>query len=171
MHKQMYALIPNGKKPYIVEIFGYATKGIPGLEIVGLGAKGKSIKEKFIYLNKKLNQKLPPRRFVLCVEDQFLNSNKEDLFRWLELPFLIMYWSMAGVLPIQFLDDCLCGGRISARGEIETSPVEEINFDELENFMSHNMKLITKEGHQSGHNYSFIPLEEIVSFKKLLEAS
>lgn len=167
MHKQMYALIPNGEKPYVVELFGYATKGVPGLEIVGLGSRGKSVREKFIYLNKKLGMKMPPRRFVLCVEDQFLASSKDDLFRWIELPFLIMYWSMAGVLPIQYLDDCLCGGKISARGEVETSPLGKLRMDEISHYFEEGIKLIGKEV-ESGPEYcQFIPLEEIVSLERL----
>jgi hypothetical protein len=157
----MYALVPNGNSSYVMEIFGYSTKGIPGLEIVGLGNKGKSIKEKFVYLNKKLGVKLPPRRFVLCVEDSVISSSKDDLYRWLELPFLIMYWSMAMVLPIQNLDNCLCGGMITARGKINMGQLSSIPSVELEPHLDGGLKLITSD--LSGFcPDQVIPLKEIM---------
>lgn len=169
MHKQMYALIPNGNRFHVMEIFGYSTKGVPGLEIVGLGAKGKSIKEKFVFLNKKLGLKLPPRRYVLCVEDVVVSSSKDDLYRWLELPFLIMYWSMAMVLPIQHLDNCLCGGKITARGKITTGPLSSSPLDELEEHLDGGLKLITTELNAFGPD-QVIPLREIIGRDDLVSS-
>ncbi|EQC52240.1 hypothetical protein [Bacteriovorax sp. DB6_IX] len=167
MHKQMYALIPNGTNSHIMEIFGYSTKGVPGLEIVGLGNRGKSIKEKFVYLNKKLGLKLPPRRFVLCVEDSMISSCKDDLYRWLELPFLIMYWSMAMVLPIQNLDNCLCGGMITARGKINMGQLSSLSLDELEAHLETGLKLITSDFSHFGPD-KVIPLREIIGRDDLI---
>lgn len=164
MHKQMYAVIPNGSKSHLCEIFGYSTRGIPGLEIVGLGAKGKAIKEKFIYFNKCYEIKIPPKRFVLCVDDQFVISNKENLHRWLELPFLIMYWSMAGVLPIQNLANCLCSGIISTNGAIETLPIKIFECSNIMEMMNNGHCLITNSVTESIDN--IIPVDEIIRLPK-----
>ena len=61
----MFAMVPNQKDVNFCEVFGYSTRGIPGLEIVGLGQKGRLIKEKILYLNRKNNLKIPPRRYVI----------------------------------------------------------------------------------------------------------
>lgn len=164
MHKQMLAVIPNGSKSHLCEIFGYSTRGVPGLEIVGLGGKGKSIKEKFIYFNKCYELKIPPKRFVLCVDDQFVVSGKENLHRWLELPFLIMYWSMAGILPIENLTNCLCSGTISTTGAIETLPVDILRTQNLIEMFSNGHFLISTRVEEEV-DY-IIPVDEIIRLPK-----
>jgi len=165
MHKQMMVVIPGNQKAHTCEIFGYSTRGIPGLEVVGFGGKGKSIKEKFIYFNKRYKLSIPPRRFVLCVEDQTLLNLKEGSYRWLELPFLIMYWSMAGILPIENLSNCLCSGTIAASGLIETLDVEAFLSDEVGELIESGYQVITKGGEGKFANY--IPVEEIISLPQV----
>ncbi|MCO4755886.1 MAG: hypothetical protein KC478_15505 [Bacteriovoracaceae bacterium] len=167
MHKQMYALVPGGSSSHVMEIFGYSTKGIPGVEIVGLGAKGKSIKEKFIFLNKKLEFKIPARRYVLCVEDSLFSTSKDDLYRWLELPFLIMYWSMANILPIQNLDNCLCGGKITARGKISSELFSDGPNSEVLEYLESGLKLITANSAMY-KDEQVIPLKEVMGRNDLV---
>lgn len=167
MHKQMLGLLPLGGKGHLTEIYGYSSKGVPGLEIVGLGAKGKAIKEKFVFLSKKYNLKISPKRYVLCIDDNMVLgslTSKDELYRWLELPLLILYWSMAGVLPIQNLRDCLCAGRISTRGKIEPFRFDETSAAFLDRLDSMRLKVITSYTQElSGLTY-FIPLDEIIRF-------
>lgn len=109
------------KEDQLIDIFGYATKGIPGLDIVGLGKHGRMMKEKFVFISRQKQLQFPLKRFVLCLEDcsQLRESSAEDL-KWLELPLLIVYWSLAGHLKISELEDCLCSGFVKATGEIVT---------------------------------------------------
>lgn len=157
----MMVVIPGNQKNHVCEIFGYSTRGIPGLEVVGLGGKGKSIKEKFIYFNKRYKIPIPPRRFVLCVDDQLLLTSKEGLYRWLELPFLIMYWSMAGVVPIENLSNCLCSGTLSATGHVETLETETFMTGEVRELVENGYNVIAKSG-ESKLFENIIPLEEII---------
>lgn len=106
------------------DLFGYTTKGIPGIEIVGLSKHGRQMKEKFIYLSKERGLKFPHLRFVLCVEGDIEGKKfKNEEFRYLELPLLIMLWKMADILPIYELTDCFASGKISVQGEIEYLPM------------------------------------------------
>ena len=166
MHKELIGLIPSGNKTLFCNLFGYSSKSLPGIEIVGLGTKGKSIKEKIVYLNKKYQIKIPANRYVLCVEESFVSSLKEDEHRWLELPFLIMFWSMAGVIPISKLANCLCGGKVSARGLIETTPTSIHSLDKLNEYLEKDYYLITSSRGIDGGE-CVIPLEEIISFPML----
>ena len=163
MHKELVGLIPNGHKTLFCNLFGYSSKSLPGIEIVGLGSKGKAIKEKIIYLNKKFKIKAPANRYVMCVEESYVASLKDDDYRWLELPFLLMYWSMAKVIPIANLSNCLCGGKVSSRGRIESTPTSLHSLDELNDYLDRDYWLITSsQGCREGE--SVIPLEEIIKF-------
>lgn len=164
MHKQMIGVIPNSGKIYFCEIFGYSSRGVPGLEIVGLGGRGKNIKEKFIYFNKCYGLSLPPLRFVLCVEDNFVTSNKEALYRWLELPFLIMYWSMANILPIQNLGNCLSSGQISATGDFILPDPDIFCREEMMSLLDDGHRLISHP--IPGFSKEILPLDEILVLPK-----
>lgn len=167
MHKQMLGLLPLGSKAHLTEMYGYASKGVPGLEIVGLGSKGKAIKEKFIFLTKKYNLKISPKRYVLCIDDNMVLgslSSKEELYRWLELPLLILYWSMAGILPIKNLSDCLCAGRISTRGKIEPFRFEKTSAEFLHRLDDLQLKVIASYTDDLRGLTYFIPLDEIIKF-------
>jgi hypothetical protein len=112
IENRILGLIPSQNRYYLSEIFGYTSKSLPGLEIVGLGVEGKQIKEKFVYLTKVLGLKIPRLRYVLCIEN--LELTKEELKdkQWLELPLLILYLQLAGILPIQKLSNCMASGKV-----------------------------------------------------------
>ncbi|OFZ24320.1 MAG: hypothetical protein A2381_04810 [Bdellovibrionales bacterium RIFOXYB1_FULL_37_110] len=160
-----YPCINNVKT---VPVFGYATKGIPGLEIIGLGKYGKNIKEKFVYLARKEKIKIPLKRYVVCIEgdlediDHILLNN-----RWFELPIFIVYWSMAELLPIKKLDNCLCAGKIDITGKIINADYSGgINwlFDD-----DHSYKLIAPQNSFVALDIPIIPLEEILRNIKYLK--
>lgn len=112
---RLKVFLPGNSQIELYDLFSYSSQGLPGLEIVGLGTRARALKEKIIYLTKTLKLKIPLKRYVVCL-DQELNKNVRDEF--FELPILILYWAMAGILPICELRDCLCSGRINSRGLI-----------------------------------------------------
>lgn len=112
-----------------IDIFGYSSRGVPGLEITGLGKTGNSIKEKFIYLSKSKGLKLPLRRYVLCATGSFdlKELGVKDL-SWLEMPFLILFWTLAEVIPMGCLEGCVASGKVEVSGELSHGkiPVREL---------------------------------------------
>lgn len=117
-----YYSSPEGLK--FVTIFGYTTKGVPGLEINGIGKLSKNVKEKLIFLTRSRKLPLPLRRFVICVDVNDLSEQKIENLKWLEFPLLLMFWFLGGMIPISKLNDCLCSGWIAANGNIYQMPKE-----------------------------------------------
>ena len=141
-----YVLTSRGVK--IVNIFGYATKGVPGLEINGVGKLSKNIKEKLIYLTRTRRMKLPTKRFVICVDINDLDGDYQwSELKWLEFPILLLFWYLAGLLPIQNLDDCLSAGWVSTKGDIYQSflpaQIEQELRKKLNPVEVNNLKLIS----------------------------
>jgi hypothetical protein len=119
METQIHSILKTPKKCHLISVFGYSTKGVPGLEINGLGNQGKLIKEKIVYLSRTRRLSLPLRRYVICVDLNHVDEkiNPQDL-KWLEFPILLLYWHLGKVLPISKLHDCLTSGMISTSGEV-----------------------------------------------------
>ena len=107
---------PQGVK--FVTIFGYATKGVPSLEINGVGRLSKNIKEKIIYITRTRKLRVPLRRFVICVDMNEINMQSDQYLKALEFPILLLYWYLCELVPIRKLDDCLTSGWLKANGEI-----------------------------------------------------
>ncbi len=119
MNMRTKSLYPYAGQLCSVDIFGYSSHGIPGIEIVGMGKYSRSLKEKFVYLSRVRDLKLPKKRFVLCVEGELEKKKfKEEEYRYLELPLLVMLWSLTGHLPISQLEDCFAAGKVSVEGEV-----------------------------------------------------
>ncbi len=116
MEIKINALVLNRNNYQWCEVFGYTSKGQPGIEIIGLGSRGRSIKEKLTYLSKRRKLTFPVLRFVICVEGE--NLEKADV-EYLELPILLAFWSMANIVPIKRLDQCFCSAKVSLEGEIQ----------------------------------------------------
>ena len=171
MEARISAYFPCINNVKTVPVFGYSTKGIPGLEIIGLGKYGKNIKEKFIYFARKEKIKIPLKRYVVCVEgdqediDHILLNN-----RWFELPIFIIYWSLAELLPIKKLDNCLCAGKIDITGKIinanfsfGTGMLSDLSDDD------HSYKLIAPQNAFEEEGVPIIPLEAILKNTKYLK--
>lgn len=118
--KRLTGLFLSKGQAEAVQIFGHASRGVPGVEIVGLGPQSKLMKEKFIFLFKQMEIKTPLKRFVLCVEKEILLNKDANDLTWLELPLFVLLSSLAEIIPITRLDDCYCSGRLSLIGEVET---------------------------------------------------
>ncbi|ATH09088.1 hypothetical protein BIY24_14390 [Halobacteriovorax marinus] len=162
MESKIKALTINKNIYKTYNIFAYASKGIPGLEL-RVGAKNsKILKEKMIYLTRISSIKIPLKRYVICVEESGAPLDKDEL-KWLELPILILYWSLAEGLPISKLDDCLCGGEITLDGVVR--PLQ-IHGEYLKYFNSVKCekvwKIITGKGQKECLGLVRLPVEEIV---------
>jgi hypothetical protein len=116
MEIKIHSVIPGQSHYHHVEVFGYNSKSQPGLEINGLNGKGRIIKEKITFISKKRKLKYPLKRFVLCVEGEGLDKSQIE---YLELPLMICFWSMAGILPINRLDNCFAAAKVSLDGKLK----------------------------------------------------
>jgi len=163
MNSKINALYLRNSKVSSVEIFGYTTKGIPGIDIINLGKHGRTIKEKFIYLTKEMQIKLPLRRYVICIESGKDQLPDAENYRWLELPILLLFWALAKQIPISKLDDCFSCGKVSTGGKITAIPQNILapfitTFDKI--------KLIAPTHYKFRENVIHIPLNEILSHKQ-----
>lgn len=145
MQMQIYSSFLTKKGPELITAFGYSSKSIPGLEINGLGKYGKGIKEKIIFLTKKYQFRTPLSRFVLNVEipDEWGELSTMNV-RWLEYPLLLLYWNLAGILPISHMEECFALGSIRAEGI-----VEEVGGEKIEDLcLRYDLTWITSFEHQ-----------------------
>ncbi len=137
METQLQSCYFTKKGPFLITLFGYSTKSIPGLEINGLGKYGKAIKEKIVFITRSRQLQIPLKRFVLNVELQDeLGDLESSSVKWLEYPLLLHYWFLAGLLPISKLDNCFAVGSLSPGGTIE-EPLSESVVHLCENYNLH----------------------------------
>ena len=126
MNNKIYTfIISKSGECELIQLFGYANKGLPGVELVGFGQHGRHLKEKLIFLSRQNQFQFPLKRYVLCFEQHrsIVDPKKWDL-SWLELPLLILFWSLTGNLPIQRLDNCISCGAIDLEGHLRHYPVD-----------------------------------------------
>jgi hypothetical protein len=168
MNMRTKSLYPYAGQYCPVDIFGYASNGIPGIEIVGLGKYARGVKEKFIYLSREKKLKFPLKRFVLCIERELEGKKfKEEEYRYLELPLLIMLWSLTGHLPLGNLDDCFSSGKISVEGEIsalELGEKEQVLLHEIFKLEAgHTLKIIAPSNMTIFEDHYHLPLEGLLA--------
>ena len=164
MNMRTKSLYPYAGLYCPVDIFGYSSNGIPGIEIVGIGKYSRSMKEKFIYLSRERKLRFPLKRFVLCVEGEVEGKRfKEEEYRYLELPLLLMLWSLTGHLPLGNLEDCFASGKISVEGEVSAlllSCREQENLNEMFKLNEDQvLKIIAPEKMAIMADYYHLPLE------------
>ena len=165
METRIQGVFPHKNRYEVVDIFGYSTKGLPGIEILGMGKLGRSIKEKFIYLSRSLKLQIPHRRYVLCSEvDERLLAKGEGTVQHLELPLLLLFWTMAEILPIKRLNDCFCGGRISVNGKVSGLNIRGEVLDKIgENFKAAmDIKYIAPNSFYVPEEICHLPLEGLL---------
>ncbi len=116
---QLKAITLGKKGNIIFDLFGHTSKGLPGLEIIGLGNAGKIIKEKFLFISKARQLKIPAKRYVLCVESE---DRREEMIQMeveqLELPLLLLFWALADIVPIASMSDFMAFGTVSPMGVV-----------------------------------------------------
>lgn len=167
MNMRTKSLYPYAGQHCPVDIFGYASNGIPGIEIVGLGKYSRSMKEKFIYLSRERKLRFPLKRFVLCIEGEVEGKKfKEEEYRYLELPLLLMLWSLTGHLPLGHLEDCFASGKISVEGEVSalflTGPQQESLNEMFKLDEDQVLKVIAPEKTVVFTDHYHLPLESLL---------
>lgn len=167
MNMRTKSLYPFGGVYCPVDIFGYSSNGIPGIEIVGIGKHARAMKEKFIFLSRTRNLKFPLRRFVLCVEGELEGKKfKDEEFRYLELPLLVMLWSLTGHLPLKQLDDCFACGKVSVEGEISSLQLSESEQKKLQDIFKldeeQSLKIIAPGSHLVSEELYHLPIEGLM---------
>jgi hypothetical protein len=129
MEIKINCLIPFGGQLKWMEIFGYTSKGNPGLEVTGLNGRSRQFKEKMVFLSKRRRLHFPLKRYVLCFECE--DVAKYDC-QWLELPMLLAFWSLTGNLSLKRLDNCFATAKVSLEGEITFMPISQSYWHELD---------------------------------------
>mgnify|MGYP003999343929 CR=1 FL=1 len=130
------------KQLKVITLFGYCSKGVPGLQLVGVGKNSQYLKEKMVYLSRMQKIKFPLKRFVICLDNCTQEATLENI-QWLEFPLLIMYWSLAGKIPIHCLSDCLTIGKVDLEGRVhQPSLLDEDFFEKIKFIMGDKKKLI-----------------------------
>lgn len=167
MNMRTKSLYPYAGQYCPVDIFGYSSHGIPGVEIVGVGRYARQMKEKFVYLSRKKNLKFPKRRFVLCVEGELEGKKfKEEEYRYLELPLLMMLWSLTGHLPLEHLEDCFASGKVSVEGEVTSLALSESEQGKLADIFrledDQALKIIAPTAMQIHEDYYHLPVEGLL---------
>ncbi len=174
MNMRTKSLYPHAGQLCSVDIFGYASHGIPGIEIVGMGKHSRSLKEKFVYLSRVRRLKFPKKRYVLCVEGELENKKfKDEEFRYLELPLLVMLWSLTGHLPLAQLEDCFASGKVSVEGDIISLLLKESEQNDLCELLKIDdeidLKIIAPENQVITDRHYHLPIEGL--FESLLDSA
>lgn len=156
MVDQILCALPIGKDFVLTPIFGYANRGVPGIEIIGLGNQGRSLKEKIIYLNKLNGWDIPQRKYLLCFENEEWDMVRKMDRRHVELPIWLLYMKLAGKIKMRTMKDVVAAGKLSSRGEIDC-----FNFSELMAARWNKNDLVPIVQSQTD-NMRTIPLEELL---------
>ncbi|MFZ4712659.1 MAG: hypothetical protein ACOYL6_03000 [Bacteriovoracaceae bacterium] len=143
METQMKSMVLGPKGPRGINLFAYSTNGLPGLEIHIGTLSTKTMREKFIFLSKTRKLPIPLKRYVLCAELEGIKVT-EDQAMYLELPLLMLYWHLAGLIPLMNLSDCFTQGTISSTGQLQHSYFPLVMYQGLEReFMQMGQKNFT----------------------------
>lgn len=156
---RLKALYPETNSIGETEVYGYCSKGLPGLEIVGLGSFGRTLKEKIIFLSKQFGIKIPLKRYVLCIDlpAQLKKEKSVEDCRWFELPILILFWTLSGNLELENLDNCIAIGKVQVSGTILCPSLENYNVGE-----NKESKILAPSFVDIPENSYLIPLEELL---------
>lgn len=134
MNVKLYGLLSFRNSYCLPTLYGYTTKGLPGIEIIGLGSMGRVLKEKIIFITRELGKKYPMRRYVLSIEGlEEFNKNEQKELKNLELGFLILFWKLADIVSISGLEKSLCSGQINVHQELITPAITNDIWDEIDN--------------------------------------
>ncbi len=159
MESRILAVIPAKVSYQRWSIFAYSSKGLPGLEIVGLGKNARFFKEKLIYLTRFYRLRLPHRRYVLCIEG---TERGEPELSYLELPLALLFWHLAGVVPMRKMEDCCCGGQIGLDGVIHHLDYSDSKLNQFLQQWLPDKKIISSGSEALSLDHCHLPLEEIL---------
>tara|TARA_B100001971_G_C18267904_1_gene595861 strand:- start:11470 stop:11982 length:513 start_codon:yes stop_codon:yes gene_type:complete len=117
MQSEIKSIINLNSTYSLSTIFGYALNSVPGIEILGIGNKGRLLKEKLVYISRERGLKLRPLKYVISIESDL--DVKNISLKEIELPILLILWHLAGIIPIESLAKCICVGEIEIDGSIK----------------------------------------------------
>lgn len=114
------ASIPRKSKRETLDVFGYTSKGLPGLEFIGFGEVSQILKERVMFFLKQSRIKLPLKRYVIILgsgEGQNKTISLEDS-KWLGLSLLATVLKLADYLPNTDIEKNIYCGEITLTGHI-----------------------------------------------------
>lgn len=151
MHSEIKTYIRTKSGLKLMTIFGYTSSSVPAIEIIGLGSMGRLIKEKIIYLSRVRGIKIKPLKYVISIEAN--NHSGTMNVDELELPILLVFWHLSGVLSISSLQDCLCAGQVRIDGRVIQKNFEEHHVDQFQTQIDlSEMKLISESANDTMWN-------------------
>ncbi|MGB0453319.1 MAG: hypothetical protein ACPGJV_06360 [Bacteriovoracaceae bacterium] len=172
MYLRINSLIPCSQSYEVVSLFGYCSAGLPGLELKGCYSRAQVLKEKMIFITKSLGLQVPLKKFNLCLDAPSKRSISSIDLEWIELPMLLLYWSLAGHLSIKNMEYCFSFGKFRPSGEFDVPKIKEdflVSFQkEMKELSGRDITYLLSEDYRQMTNIQFIPLESILSFTKLV---
>ena len=175
MNLRMLSLVPYQKKYLILGLYGYACNGVPGLNLVGLGARGTSLREKVIYLSRENALQVPFKRYVISVEghEEMLCNKEREGLKYLELAVVMIYWMMTGHLDLRRPENCLVSGHIGLDGKVRSPLVAKEFWKKLNGVMGKSARTLTVIGPRlnspsMGKNYHYLNYLEASHILKTL---
>lgn len=159
----------DDKGPSLCQLFGYSSKSLPQIEIVGLGKRGKILKEKIVYWLKNRNIRLASRRYVICLETfERLNFDDQESVLWLELPVMLLLLVLSDIVVLHEVDKCFCVGFLDLKGKI-CYPNEDHNYSQVLNNLKCESNSVVLIG--NGQVQKLIPSIDqkfVINFEDLL---
>ncbi|MAW07486.1 MAG: hypothetical protein CME61_04305 [Halobacteriovoraceae bacterium] len=163
MENQLHSAIEHRGKIFALKVYGYATRGIPGVEIVGLGNEGRTLKEKIIFLIKSKRLGISRKRIIISVDFNERPIGKLSASE-LEIPIFILFLSLNGNLKLKNLSDCFCAGTLKIPFGLD----ENFYNDNLKRFLmkigqdkDRPSKIICPEGFKTPNDYYSIYFNEL----------
>ncbi len=126
MNKHIKTLFGEGRDTKIINIFGYASRGVPGIDIIGI-PHSRALKEKLIYMTRILKIKMPLKKYVLCADDLMASRDHQTLHQF-ELPLFLLLLALAEVIPLRQLDRTLALGHIDFDLTLYSKDLDLVNF-------------------------------------------
>jgi hypothetical protein len=165
MNQKINTIIESKKGRRVIQLFGYSSNGVPGLEILGLGAKGKIIKEKLIFVSRQFGLKFKAKRFVICIDEDPSLIQGAD-WQGIEVPVGLLFWTIAGHLPLNNLEKCFACGRIELNGTIEEGFIGEEELKTIQEYISiqdeKSLFFIGRKPLQFCPNIKYIPITPLL---------
>ena len=151
-------LVPHQKNYLMLGLYAYASNGIPGLELIGLGSMGRGLKEKIIYLGRERMLKLPLKRFVISVEGHEDKLKKErEVLKNLELAIMLTFWTITGNLNLHRPENCLATGFVGLNGKVVPPHIAPEFWQRLNQIMALSGRRLTVLGPPpSKQQYKFL---------------
>jgi len=123
---QIKSYLKTDQSFFEVVLFGYTSKGMPGIELTGLGAWSREVKQKIIYFS-RLHQLNPPLlKYNLCCSLPWSAREMKKLnLSSLELPLTLMFWALGNKISLMVDDKTFSMGQISLPDTIEIICLDE----------------------------------------------